>query len=125
MTGAIIADHPADKLSDVTGDAYSGRYAGSFRRSEWVIPRQPPWCASALEHTERKSDTYDVNLCARGDLNPYVRGHQNLNLARLPISPLARDGTTVQRLPGSSAIAKLPPGVAYSSVTPPGIITIK
>lgn len=30
-------------------------------------------------------------LCARGDLNPYVRGHQNLNLARLPISPLALD----------------------------------
>lgn len=33
----------------------------------------------------------EQNLCARGDLNPYVRGHQNLNLARLPISPLALD----------------------------------
>ena len=28
--------------------------------------------------------------CARRDLNPHTRGHQNLNLARLPIPPLAR-----------------------------------
>lgn len=28
--------------------------------------------------------------CARGDLNPYVRRHWNLNPARLPIPPLAR-----------------------------------
>src|SRR5262245_1097832 len=63
-------------------------------------------CSSALEHTARKSGKSAGNLCARGDLNPYVRGHQNLNLARLPISPLALDGTTVQTLPGLIDIAK-------------------
>lgn len=29
--------------------------------------------------------------CARGDLNPHVRRHWNLNPARLPIPPLAQD----------------------------------
>ena len=28
--------------------------------------------------------------CARRDSNPYVRGHWNLNPARLPVTPLAR-----------------------------------
>lgn len=71
-----------------------------------------------------KGVTGDVKLCARGDLNPYVRGHQNLNLARLPISPLALDGTTVQTLPALTAIAKLMWRVSYSPVTRPGIITV-
>src|SRR6188768_3733856 len=31
-----------------------------------------------------------VATCARRDLNPHVRGHWNLNPARMPISPLAR-----------------------------------
>lgn len=31
-----------------------------------------------------------VTVCARRDLNPHVRRHQDLNLARLPITPLAR-----------------------------------
>lgn len=65
-----------------------------------------------------------LNLCARGDLNPYVRGHQNLNLARLPISPLALDGTTVQTLPGLTVIAKQLWRVSYWPVTRPGTITI-
>src|SRR5690606_18720215 len=29
------------------------------------------------------------HLCARRDSNPHARGHQDLNLARLPITPLA------------------------------------
>lgn len=82
-------------------------------------------CASALEHAVREGDTDARFSCARGDLNPYVLGHWNLNPARLPIPPLARAGTTVQTLPGLTAIMKFPRGVSYPRVTRPGIITIE
>ncbi len=101
-----------------------GRSARSSCR--WVRISQVTFvCSSALEHTARKCGKSAVNLCARGDLNPHVRGHQNLNLARLPISPLALGGTTVQTLPVRRRIAKTRVGVLYSPVTPPGIITIR
>ena len=35
--------------------------------------------------------------CARRDSNPHVRGHQDLNLARLPVTPLARGGHSTAR----------------------------
>lgn len=81
-------------------------------------------CSSALEHGARKSGRFARHLCARGDLNPHVRGHWNLNPARLPIPPLARDGTTVQTLPAGARITKPRGGVVYPRVTRTGIITI-
>ncbi len=42
---------------------------------------------------------------AREDLNLHVLGHQNLNLARLPIPPLAHVGSKIKR--GSPGLARL------------------
>src|SRR5262249_34294417 len=86
----------------------------------WSFPR----VQGGLEHAPRGCVTGDTHPCARGDLNPHVRRHWNLNPARLPIPPLARDGTTVQTVPGVSAIAKHWIRVLYPRVTPPGTITI-
>lgn len=127
--GESAGDHRRPRSRPVHVPAGSGMVdPGRSARSpcRWVrISQITSVCSSALEHTERKCGKSAVNLCARGDLNPHVRGHQNLNLARLPISPLARDGTTVQTLPGAREIAKTWAGVSYWPVTRPAVITIR
>ncbi len=113
---------PANSSQAIDGSASVG-HIKYRRRSERVLGDGPRGCERTPARGG-KGVTDDVKLCARGDLNPYVRGHQNLNLARLPISPLALDGTTVQTLPALTAIAKLMWRVSYSPVTRPGIITV-
>ncbi len=51
-------------------------------------PRPPCGCSRGPGH--RAGDRPAEHWCARRDSNPHARGHQDLNLARLPVPPLAR-----------------------------------
>src|SRR6188768_571726 len=61
---------------------------------------------TARKRPRVRGDTGAVSRCARGDLNPHVRRHWNLNPARMPISPLARgvQNTQGQGYAGAAAL---------------------
>jgi hypothetical protein len=64
------------------------------RRLERRLKGQRGIRADAPEFRKSKDRAFaNPPACARRDSNPHTRGHQNLNLARLPIPPLAREAS--------------------------------
>ena len=100
--------------------------------------QRPPWRVSVVQHLEPHLGLFRlgwvrVRACwyARRDSNPHARRHQDLNLGRLPIPPLAlcraystdfcADGRT-RSLPG--ALWSTGPGRRRSQGSVPGMCSV-